>query len=263
MKRYVRLLWILIKFKLSKSMIYSMNFWIAFFVDFILFLFHLLAFSTIFRFTDNINGWTLNQMAVFVGTFHLVDSLIMGSVFFGILNLPDRIRTGTLDLVLCKPVNPQFYISSDSFNPGSFFGVITGSAMIAYGMIQGAYPLTIPKVLGYLLLISLMFLLFYSLMLLIRSIAFFTIRIDSLLQAEDSVIEFAFRVPGSAYKGISRVIFMAVIPYGMIASVPTQFFTEGLSGLEWIWACGIPFFFFSVSRLLFRFGLSRYTSASS
>ncbi len=120
MIRYMRLILLFIKLRINKSIVYSLNFWIAFFVDTILFAFQLLAFVSIYQFIDSINGWTLHQMIIFIGTFSIVDSLSMGSFFFGLLNLPELIRTGSLDMRITKPIDTQFYISVENFSPGSF-----------------------------------------------------------------------------------------------------------------------------------------------
>ncbi|MBI9100556.1 MAG: ABC-2 family transporter protein, partial [Spirochaetaceae bacterium] len=249
MIRYLRLMIILMKYKLTRSMIYSFNFWIAFFVDFILFAFQLLAFASIYRFIDTINGWTLNQMFVFIGTFSIVDSLAMGVWFFGLLPMPEKIRNGTLDVIIVKPVDTQFYLSCEGFNPGSLLGIITGAIMVGYGMINGGFSVTPSKIGGYILLVVMMNLVMYSLFLIIRTWAFFFVKIDALTQAEDSIVEFAFRIPGTAFKGISKFIFMVCIPYGLIATVPTEFITNLLDLNEWAAVCGITLFFLMASRL--------------
>jgi len=249
------------KYKMTSTMIYSISFWTAFFVDFLLFAFQILAFASIYRFIDTINGWTLNQMFIFIGTFSIVDSICMGTWFFGILSMPEKIRTGTLDIMIVKPLDTQFYLTFNSFNPGSLFGVITGSLMVSYGMINGGFTISPQRIAGYILLVIMMNLIFYSLFLLVRTTAFIFIKIDALTQAEDSLTEFAFRIPGTAFKGISKFIFMLFIPYGLIATVPTEFITNLLDLKEWAAVTGIVVFFFAASRLFFKFGLSRYTSA--
>lgn len=261
MKRYLRLIIILMKFKLSRSMIYSFNFWIAFFVDFLLFVFQILAFASIFRFIDTINGWTLNQMFIFMGTFSIVDSITMGTWFFGLLSIPGKIRTGFLDIMIVKPMDTQFYLSFESFNPGSLFGIITGALMVLYGMINGGFSATPTRIAGYILLVIMMNAIMYSLFLMVRTLAFFFVKIEAITQAEDSLVEFAFRIPGTAFRGLSKFIFMVLIPYGLIATVPTEFITNLLDIHEWAAVIGITLFFTIASRRFFKFGLSRYSSA--
>jgi ABC-2 type transport system permease protein len=198
-------------------------------------------------------------MFVFIGTFSIVDSMAMGTFFFGIINLPEKIRTGSLDIMIAKPIDTQFFVSAESFNPGSLFGIITGSCMVMYGLSSGGYVVSMIQVLGYILLLIMMYLLFYSMMLIVRTLAFIFVKINTLTQVEDSVIEFAFRIPGTAFKGISKVIFMV----GLIATVPTEHITNMLEPSQWLIVTGITLFFFGLARFMFKFGMGRYTSASS
>ncbi|MBN2626456.1 MAG: ABC-2 family transporter protein [Spirochaetales bacterium] len=260
-RRYLRLTGMLMKMKISRDMVYSLNFWIAFVVDLLLFLFLLLSFTFVYRYTDSINGWTLPQIIVFMGTFTIVDGLGMGTWFFGIISLPEKIRTGALDMRITKPVDTQFLVSAESFNPGSFLGPVAGAFIVRYGMKAGNFALTPEKLAGYLLLVLMMYLLMYSLSLLVMTCAFFFVKIDALIQAEESAVEFAFRIPGTAFRGAAKFVFMVLIPYGLIATVPTQFLTAGLNWGQGAAVTAITLFFVTATRLFFRFGLSRYSSA--
>lgn len=263
MKRYLKLILTMTKMKLSKDMIYSVDFWIAFVVDAGLFVFQIIAFTSIYNHIDTINGWTLNQMYIFIGTFSIVDSINMATFFFGIITLPNKVRTGQLDLSIVKPIDTQFYVSIQSFNPGSIFGVFVGGSMVTYGVINGGYDVTAIHVLGYILLVIMMVALMYALMLIIRACSFLFIKIDAIAQAEDSLVEFAFRVPGSAFRGVSKFIFMVLIPYGLIATVPTEHITNLLDYKEWLAVILITTVFVVLARVTFKFGMSKYTSASS
>jgi ABC-2 type transport system permease protein len=71
-------------------------------------------------------------------------------------------------------------------------------------------------------------------MLIVRTFAFFFIKIDSLQEVENSVVEVAFRIPGSVFKDISKFIFMVAIPYGLIATAPTEFITGLFQPIQWL-----------------------------
>lgn len=263
MKRYFKLLFTLLKFKLSKRLIYSYDFWAAFFADIMLFLVQILTFTTIFGQVERINTWTINDVIIFIGTFTIIDGLAMGTFFFGIITIPEKIRSGMLDLYITKPINTLFYIAYDNINPGSFLVTISGILIVSYGVVQKGMELTLIKILGYTFLVLLMYSLMFSLMVIIRTTAFWFVRIDSLMDIENQMIEFAFRVPGVVYKGIMKIILWIIVPYGIIATIPTQFLTGILSGEYWIVAIGVPVVFLVLSIALFKKGLSIYSSASS
>ncbi len=109
-------------------------------------------------------------------------------------------------------------------NPGSLLSTTSGIMIVTYGVIKGDVTITFGKIIGYIFLIALMELLFYDLLLLVRVSAFWLVRINSIQEAENALVEFCFRVPGVVFKGISKAIFYVIIPYGIIATIPTQFF---------------------------------------
>lgn len=263
MKRYMKLLVMLLKFKLNRQMVYSFNFYMVFFADMALYIVQLLTFSAIFNAVDTINEWEFYQMIVFIGTFSIIDSINMSTFFFGLINLPDKIRTGNLDLYIVKPVNTLFYCSFDNMNPGSLLSTTSGIIIVSYGIIKGGVQITPARVIGYIFLVALMELLFYDMLLLVRTSAFWFVRIDSIQEAENSLIEFCFRIPGVVFKGFSKVLFYVIVPYGIIATIPTQFFTDVLDGTYWLLSLVVVGVFTVFSFTLFRVGRQRYTSASS
>lgn len=263
MKRYLKLFVMLLKFKLNRSMVYSFNFYMVFFADMSLYIIQLLTFSVIFSAVETINGWHFYQMIVFMGTFSIIDSLNMSTYFFGLINLPDKIRTGNLDLYIVKPINTLFYCSFDNMNPGSLLSVTSGIIIVTYGLIRGNVVITPSKIIGYVFLVLMMELLYYDLLLLFRLTAFWFIRINSFIEAEDALISFCFRIPGVVFRGFSKVIFYVIVPYGIIATIPTQFFTGVLDGTYWLMTVLVVTVFTFLSFSLFNVGRRRYTSASS
>lgn len=263
MKRYLRLFVTLVKFKMNRDLVYSLNFWMAFVADVSVFLAQILTFKAIYGHVDTINGWNEYQMIVFVGTFTLVDGLYMATYFFGIISLPDKIRSGNLDLYIIKPINTLFYTAFDQMNMGSLFIAGAGAVFVSYGIVNLGVTMTVTRVVGYIFLVAMMCVLVFALMLITRTFAFRLVKTDSINEAEGQVVEFAIRVPGVAYRGLTKVIFFILIPYGLIATMPTQFITGSLEGKYWFLIIGVVMVFFSLSIFLWKRGLAAYTSASS
>ena len=261
--RYLRFCITLLKFKLSRQMVYSFSFWLAFFVDLSLFLIQIAAFSAIFLQVDSINGWNRYQMIFFVGTFTVLDSIYMCTYFFGVIGIPDKIRTGKLDIYITKPVNTLFYVSFENMDLGSIILTVPGVLMLAYASGKLGIRPNLWNVTGYLLLILIMLILMYNLMIIIRSAAFWFIKIDSLGEFENEMVNFSFKVPGIAFRGAAKFFFYIILPYGLMATIPTQFFTGVLEGRYWIMTIAVTAGFTLISQMLWKLGLSRYGSASS
>lgn len=261
--RYIKLLYRLLIFKMNLKLMYRFDFWAAFFADGMLFVVQILMFGTIFTSVDQINGWEFYQIVVFVGTFTIVDGLAMGTYFFGVISLPEKIRSGELDVYIVKPVDTLFLVSFNQIDPGSLLVSVLGMLMVGYGMsMEGATP-NVAQIGIYILAVVSMYILMYSLMVLLRTISFWFVKVKSLMDIENSVIEMAFMVPGSAFKGVVKILFMIVIPYGLLASGPTYVLTEWMSLPFYGLVFGISIVFYSMARLFFKKGMSIYSSASS
>jgi ABC-2 type transport system permease protein len=143
------------------------------------------------------------------------------------------------------------------------FITIPGIVMVVYAAIHLGIQLTVGGLLGYLLLLLLMILLFYDIMLIIRTAAFRFIIIDALGELENELIGFSMKVPGVVFKGVSKLILYVLLPYALFATIPTQFFTEGLTGGMWLLVLGVVSAFTLLAQMLWRWGLKSYSSASS
>ncbi len=262
-KRYFRIFIKLFTFRLSNQMIYRASFWTAFIVDSSMFLIQLAVFSALFLNVESINGWNKYQMIFFVGTFNLVDSSNMILSFFGVISIPWKIREGKLDLYMTKPINTLFWITFENINIGSCLLLIPGSMMIGYATIKLGIRLTLGKVLGYVFLLALMLLLLYNLMLILRTLSFWFVKTDALNDLEGEFIGFSLRVPGIVYSGIAKFVLYILLPYALLATMPTQFFTGIFSCEQWLLVLGVTLCFTLLAQGLWRLGLKHYSSASS
>lgn len=262
-RRYLKLAGLLLKFRLNRQMIYSFNFWAALLVDLSVFLIQIAVFSTIFLQVDDINGWNRHPLIFFVGTFTILDSLWMCSYFFGVIGIPEKILTGKLDIYIARPINTLFFVSFENMDLGSFFLTIPGIMMLVYSAAKLKIAVTPGKIFGYMLLICVMLILIFNLMVILRSAAFWVARVDSLNDFENEMINFSFRVPGIVYKGLTKVIFYLILPYGLLATIPTQFFTGMLEGRYWCLTSLVCVMFTFGSQFIWKLGLKRYGSASS
>lgn len=250
----------MLRIRLGRQMMYRASFWTAFFVDTTLFLVQLAFFSTLFLQVDSINGWSREQLVFFVGTFSLVDGLEMLLYFFGLSSIPEKIRTGKLDLYLTKPISPLFHITFESLDVGSGFLTLPGLVMVVWATVKMGIPITIGRVAGYLVLLALMLVLLYDLMLIMRAVAFRVVQTGALEELEGELMGFAFRVPGIVFQGVFRLLFCVFLPYALLATIPTQFFTDSLSFGGWMGVLAVTGFFTLLARHVWLSGLKRYES---
>lgn len=261
--RYLRFIWLLFKFKLNKQMIYSYKYWIVLFVDLTCFLIQIATFNVIFGQVDNMNGWNKYQVIFFTGSFVFLDGIYMATYFFGLINLPAKIQNGKMDIYLTKPINTLFFIAFEEINVGALFVSVPGIIMMAFAALHLNIEISLFKLAGYIFLIVMMYILMFDLMVILRSAAFWIIKMDALNEFEDQMVNFSFRIPGVVFQGFNKLLFYVLLPYSLMATIPTQFFTQGLKLKYWVLTILVCLGFSLLTRIMWKLGLKRYGSASS
>lgn len=170
MKRNLKFIITLIKMKMSHLMVFRLSFFGACFVDGSLFLIQLLMFQAIYSQVNSIGGWSKGQIIIFIGTFSLINALNMVIFFFGINNIPSKIKSGELDHYLTKPISPLLRLTFEDVNPGSIPLVFASIGIILYGTSISQISVTPAKLIVFILLVLLITLLWYDIELIIRII---------------------------------------------------------------------------------------------
>ena len=259
----MRFIWLLCKLRLSHMMVFRLSFFGAFFADGMLFLVQVLTFNVIYGQVDAIGDWSRGQMLIFVGTFSMINGINMLVYFFGILGIPGKIVSGALDHYITKPGSTLLRLTFEAVNPGSAPLILFSAGIIAYGLHVQGTMLTVPLLFGYAALVLLMTLLYYDMAIIIRTIPFLLVGTSAVMRVEEELLELNFKIPGVLFKGIFKVLFYFVAPYAVMATVPTQFLTGALTLGGLMHALAIVAVFTVFTLWFWRFGLSRYKSASS
>lgn len=261
--RQFKIIYMLMKMKLSKNMSFRFSFFGVFFVDGSMFLIQLLMFSAIYSQVESIGGWNRTQMLLFIGTFSIINAINMATFFFGLISIPNKIKTGELDLYITKPVNSLLYLSFESIDIGSIPLVLASCGLVGYAASGMDVQITALTIIGYIFLVLVMTLLWYDLMVIIRTIPFFVIQASSVERLEGEIITLCMKIPGTLFKGAFKVLFYLILPYGIMATVPTQFFSHTLTPLGFVFSVGVVGAFTMFTLFFWKLGLRNYKSASS
>lgn len=261
--RNIKFIFTLFKMKLSRMMMYRLSFFGGSLVDGSLFLLWILMFNSVYSQVDSIGGWNKGQMIIFVGTFSLLNAINMTIYFFGVIGIPGKIRDGDLDHYLTKPINPLLRITFENINLGSAPLILLSIGIIAYGIDIAGINLSAATVLLFILFIILMTILYYDMEIIIRTVPFFVISATSVEKLEDAALNLCMRVPGVLFDGVFKLLFYFILPYGIMATIPTQVITNSISIKMLIYSVGIVILFTILAQVFWRFGLKHYKSASS
>lgn len=262
-KENLRFILTLIKMKLYGQMMYRLSFLGATFVDGTLFLLWLIMFNAIYGQVDTIGGWDIGQMTVFVGTFSLINAINMTIYFFGVNGIPGKIKSGELDHYLTKPINPLLRLTFESINIGSTPLILLSVAIVMYGVSLTNVSINIWIVLLYTMFIILMTLLYYNMEIIIRTLPFFFISSGGIERLENAALDLCMGVPGVLFHGVFKFLFYLVLPYGIMATIPTQILTNDISWQMVVLSVVIVIAFTIFAQWFWRFGLKHYNSASS
>jgi ABC-2 type transport system permease protein len=177
--------------------------------------------------------------------------------------LPEQIRTGKLDFILLLPVNTRFMLSLRQVDLGGFVNGASAAGVVIYALSKLGIVPSVLDVVGFVLLAITGVLIHYSLMFLLSSISFWTVRAQGIVWGYYSLFNIA-RLPDSAFHGLFRMVFTFALPMLLVANVPARLLVQKLhSPLDMLLLLGMAVACMVVSELGWRFALKHYTSASS
>ena len=263
MKKKYRVLRELVRIGFHHVMLFRRGVVGAFFVAGSLCSVQLMVFGAVYSNVDRIGTWGEGEMILFIGTFSLINAVGMVFYFFGIRQLPDKIRSGELDLYLTKPVSPLLRLTFEQVNPGSLPLMAMSLCIIWYGAHRAGIVPRAEDVLLYLSWLAVMILLHYDMMVLIRSVCFYLVTNARLEQLEDAALELCMKLPGIAFYGIYRVVFCFLLPYGLMATLPVQSILGELRWQTALQGLAVAGAFTGLTACAWKRGLRRYNSASS
>jgi len=227
------------------------------------FMLQLLMFNAIYSQVDTIGDWSRGAMTIFIGTFSLLNAINMMIYFFGVNGIPGKIRSGDLDHYLTKPVNPLLRLSFENFDLSGALLIVMSILIVVYGVGIEGVTLDAGTVALYVVLILLMALLYYDMEIIVRTVGFFTLTTDMLNQFEGMMFSLCMKLPGTLFKGIWKIIFWLVLPYGIMATIPTQILIGMATPLAALYAALLTVAFTAFTLWFWKFGLRHYKSASS
>jgi ABC-2 type transport system permease protein len=222
---------------------------------------------------SDIAGWTQYQFFVFIATTILVNSLVEAFFMENAEELSEMTRTGGLDFVLLKPMDPQFLVSVKKVSWSSFGKLLLAAGLLAYSLpkIDGLH-ITAVQVVLYLLYVVSGTLILYSIMIALAATSIWLGRNQSLYDFWFYITNFS-RYPMEIYQGPYgtplRRVFTFLIPVLVVINVPAAIMAKPLTAegsgrvMLAVFALFATVASLAMSRWIFMRALSSYRSASS
>src|SRR5205814_3620338 len=165
--------------------------------------------------------------------------------------------------LLLLPVNTRFVVSLRQVDLGGFVNACTALAVMAYAARQMHFIPGVAQTLGFLVLCATGILIHYSLMFLLASISFWTVRAQGVVWGYYNLFNIA-RLPDEAFRGLFKAFFTFALPMLLIANVPARLLVRKLgSPFDMLLLLGMAVICLLVSEGIWRLSVRHSTSASS
>ena len=260
--RHLRLFWLFLKLSLQDDAAYRGEFWTRLFMT----LYSLAGVAAglwiLFSNTDTLAGWTLDQVIVLIGTYHVVSGVVRAVFSPNLQRVVEEVREGTLDFLLTKPGNSQFLASFRRIAVAALGESLLGLAVILVGFARLWDEVGAGALLTFLFALACGLTVLYAFWLCIITLVFWFVRIENVTQIFWSLFE-AGRYPLDIYPGWLRALVSYIIPVAIVTTVPARGLMGSLSPLTLAGFSLAALLALAAAARFWRYGIRSYTSASS
>lgn len=222
----------------------------------------LLFIDVVFGQVGAVRGWTRDQMWILYGTYIVLEAVCYGLLEPNMWRFSGLVRDGGLDLVLTKPVNVQFFVSTRYLDLNGALNALLGFALMAFGFARlGTWPNPAQWFLWALLMLCGL-VISYAVWFSIVTLSIWFVRLESGAVAFDPIMQMA-RFPIEIYPARLRNMLTFALPVAFMTTFPTQALLGRLEARIPLLAVAFAVVLLWLSRLWFAFALRFYSSASS
>lgn len=177
--------------------------------------------------------------------------------------MPKYISDGDLDFLLLKPIDAQFLVSLRYFSTNSLLNILPPLFLLWVGFQNLDLHLDWIQAGMFILSFISSLIILYSLWFLTVISLFWINKVFEIHELFLSLFQFV-KYPASVYQGFVRHFLSFVFPILLTVTVPAQVVLDNLARLDLLfWLPVIAVLTFTASRLVWKAGLKRYSSAST
>ena len=263
LRRYLTIYATLWRNSVAREMSFKGNFLLWIIVELLWFGLQLCFVSVIYSQTESVGSWTKWQMVLLVGASNFIQQIYQAFFLTNCTNLSELVRTGKMDFLLLLPVNTRFLVSLRVVDLGAFFNAVFAACVMTFAAVKLGLQPTPGQFAGFSALCVAGILLHYSLMFILATICFWTVRAQGIVWGYYNLFNIA-RMPDEAFRGAFKAVFTFALPVLLVSNVPTRVLADTLRTWHW-WALllALVALWTAFSEWFWRLSVRRYTSASS
>ena len=218
--------------------------------------------SIFFQNLDNIGGWKFEQALIIQGIYTILNGITNTWFNPNLAEIVKYIREGTLDFILLKPIDSQFFISLKKINPSGFLEIILGFLLLLFCIRINQINFSLSFLILSLITLSCSICILYSLWFFVSTTTIWFVKTWNATEVLRSFL-YIGRFPLNSFSFSLRIFFSVFIPIAFITTIPSEVFL----GISQLWKIllevAVTTVLLFTSRKFWLFALKFYTSASS
>ena len=218
--------------------------------------------SIFFQNNTSIGGWEFEQALIIQGIYTVLNGITNTWFNPNLTEIVKHIREGTLDFVLLKPIDSQFFISLKKIAPSGFLEIILGSCLLIYCLKINQINLNLTFFTLCLITIICSICILYSMWFFISTTTIWFIKTWNATEVLRSFL-YIGRFPLNSFSFSLRIFFSIFIPIAFITTIPSEVFLGISQSWKILLEVIVALVFLLTSRKFWLFALKFYSSASS
>ena len=261
-KKYLKIYSLFLHTSIASELEYKTNIIIDFITAILSLIGSIFLLSIFFQSTDNIGGWRFEQALIIQGMYTILNGITNTWFNPNLTEIVKHIREGTLDFVLLKPLDSQFFISLKKIAPSGFLEILLGFALLFYCIEINQININIVFLFLFLTTLFCSIMILYSLWFLISTTTIWFVKTWNATEVLRSFL-YIGRFPLNSFSFSLRIFFSIFIPIAFITTIPSEVFLGLSQQWEILLEIVVSGIFLIFSRKFWMFALKYYSSASS
>ena len=218
--------------------------------------------SIFFQNSGSIGGWEFEEALIIQGIYTILNGITNTWFNPNLTEIVKHIREGTLDFVLLKPIDSQFFISLKRINPSGFLEIMLGFCLLLFCIRINEINFNLSFLTFSLITIICSIAILYSLWFFISTTTIWFVKTWNATEVLRSFL-YIGRFPLNSFSFSLRIFFSVFIPIAFITTIPSEVFLGVSQAWKILLEVIVAMIFLTSSRNFWLFALKFYTSASS
>ena len=258
--RYIKIYFAFVSANLKELLSYRANFYSTVVTTLVWTAVSVIAVLIYSEQAPTLSGWSRQELIGLTGVFSIVTGLCYTIFLSSFFSLTEKIRKGTLDYDLIKPLDGQFTATVSKTSINNLARLMAGIVLTIIAWPNGVSIINLIKFI-FLLIFACVAL--YGSWVILVSLNFFSQRLGNIVDFLLEIFDQMGKTPSDTLKEANGWIFTFLLPFVMTLSFPVKSLWGKLSILETGELVIGAVILFILARIFWKFSLKHYSSASS